>query len=256
MAAQAGADGHRGQVQGGNHPLQLLGPVRAVGVGERHHVALGGLDAGADGVALAVVVGRADHPDTGVGGGDLVGDGGGPVGGAVVDHDQLDLGPVGREVGQVGGQGPGQPLGLVQARQDDRQGGQAAQPRGHGVPSWRSSTMTPWRSMTVRQPRAGLVRSWSSSLRSSSPSRSRWTITNWSRSSVPWGCSSPARPQLTARNGLGNSYTSARWARWGTRLYWALTGAPSSIRARASRRAWSVGPAGTATGSRAEGAGP
>jgi len=71
-----------------DQPLQLAGVVLAVGVAEGHRdrsAAHGGLQAAADGGAEALVAGRAEHQRAG-----LLGQLGGAVAGAVVDHQAAD----------------------------------------------------------------------------------------------------------------------------------------------------------------------
>ena len=73
------------------HGLVQLGQIeRQVGVGVQHQVPGGGVETGADGTTQSPVHGMVHHAHALVGGGEGVGDGGGAIGGCVVDDQDLD----------------------------------------------------------------------------------------------------------------------------------------------------------------------
>ena len=100
---------------------QLRDRGREIGIGKKCDRRLGREQAGADGVAFAVILGETQNPRRHVG---MVREKilrhlGGPVAGAVVDHNQLRRRTVILEVGEERAQVIGQAPGFVKGRDDD-----------------------------------------------------------------------------------------------------------------------------------------
>src|SRR5262249_23928784 len=90
---------------------------------EQHQPSPRGPHPGPYGMALAAVDGGVEGPDARLGPCLGADEAAGAVGGAVVDDDQLPL-AAGRQAAQVGGErleGGGQPVPLVEGRDDDRE---------------------------------------------------------------------------------------------------------------------------------------
>ena len=129
LVEPAGADGYVGAgVEGGDEALGFFDGGGEVGVGEHDDIAGGLEQTVADGVALAAVAGILDEMEAGVGGHPMLDDGGGVVGGAVVDYEDVGVPVAGFDATEDTGEGGFDTRALVISGDDDAEAW-----RRHGV---------------------------------------------------------------------------------------------------------------------------
>ena len=144
LVEPAGADGDVGAVVDcGDEALGFFDGGGEVGVGEHDDFAGGLEEAVADGVAFAAVAGILDEVEAGVRGHPLLDDGGGVIGGTVVDYEDVGVPGAGIHAAENAGEGGFDARALVIGGDDD-----AEARRSHGV-EWRPD---PWWGNSMRCP--------------------------------------------------------------------------------------------------------